>query len=65
MSLQLMLVDDDEDYRALLSDYLSSLGHTVLMFPSGEDALRHMTETSGEAPSLILTRDRSQSASRG
>ena len=55
MSLQVLLVEDDEDYRALLADYLGSLGHAVLAFPSAEEALGHMTGAGDGAPSLVLT----------
>ena len=55
MSLQVMLVEDDEDYRALLADFLDSLGHAVLAFPSAEEALGHMTGSDGGATSLVLT----------
>jgi len=55
MSLRLVLVEDDEDYRALLSEFLASLGHSVLEFASAEEALRHIDGSNGEAPSLVLT----------
>ncbi len=53
--LQLLLVEDDADYRELLSDYLTSLGHSVVGFSSAEDALRHVTESGEEPPGLVLT----------
>ena len=58
--LQLLLVEDDADYRELLSDYLTSLGHSVVEFSSAEDALRHVTESAEEPPGLVLTDMRMQ-----
>ena len=55
MPSHLVLVEDDADYRALLSDFLSSLGHEVTEFPSAEEALRHIVGADAEAPSLVLT----------
>lgn len=51
----ILLVEDDEDYRGLLADYLGSLGHCVLGFPSAEEALSHIEGDGGAAPSLMLT----------
>ena len=55
MCSRLVLVEDDADYRALLCDYLRSLGHCVVEFASAEEALRHMDAAGAEAPSLVLT----------
>ncbi|MEB2344379.1 MAG: response regulator [Deltaproteobacteria bacterium] len=55
MSRCLLLVEDDADYRSLLSDFLRSLGHAVLEFASAEEALGHMDGADAEAPSLVLT----------
>ena len=56
----LLLVEDDTDYRELLSDYLTSLGHSVVEFASAEDALRHITGSADEPPGLVLTDMRMQ-----
>jgi DNA-binding NtrC family response regulator len=55
LDLQLLLVEDDPDYRELLSDYLTSLGHSVVEFSSAEEALRHVQESTEKPPSLVLT----------
>jgi DNA-binding NtrC family response regulator len=55
MPLDLLLAEDDADYRTLLCEYLTSLGHSVIAFSSGEEVLRHMGEPKAEAPSLMLT----------
>jgi len=55
MPPRLLLVEDDADYRALLCEYLISLGHAVDEYASGEDALRHIESEPGEAPRLVLT----------
>ena len=62
-ALRLLLVEDDADYRELLSDYLTSLGHSVVEFSSAEDALRHVTESTDELPGLVLTDMRMQRTS--
>lgn len=55
MPQRLVLIEDDADYRSLLSDFLSSLGHAVLEFASAEEALGHMNGAGAEAPGLVLT----------
>ncbi|MCL4686249.1 response regulator [Myxococcota bacterium] len=55
MDAPLLLVEDDADYRELLSDYLTLLGHSVVEFSSAEEALRHVTESAQRPPSLVLT----------
>jgi DNA-binding NtrC family response regulator len=52
---QIILVEDDEDYRELLDDFLHSLGHSVVDFSSTEEALSHIEREGGAAPCLVLT----------
>lgn len=33
------VIDDDDDFRALIGEYLGSLGYPVLEFASAEEAL--------------------------
>lgn len=51
----IVLVEDDEDYRSLLGDYLQSLGHRVVDFGSAEEALSHIERSGGAGASLVLT----------
>jgi CheY-like chemotaxis protein len=55
MALHLLLVEDDDDYRALLVDFFTSEGHSVLECASAQEAIGHMQGGNGEAPSLVLT----------
>ncbi|HVP31708.1 MAG TPA: response regulator [Myxococcota bacterium] len=55
MSLKLLLIDDDDGYRSLLLEFLTSNGHSVWGFASAEEALRHMSAPEHEAPGLVLT----------
>jgi DNA-binding NtrC family response regulator len=51
----ILLVEDDDDYRGLLDDYLRSLGHRVVDFASAEEALGHIEQSGSAAASLVLT----------
>lgn len=53
---QILLVEDDADYRGLLDDYLQSLGHCVAPFASAEEALGHI-ERNGLGPRCLVVTD--------
>jgi CheY-like chemotaxis protein len=47
-----MVVDDDADIRATLTDILEEEGYCVVDSPDGEAALRHLEQ--GELPTVML-----------
>jgi len=49
---KILLVDDEEDIRDILSISLSDLGYDVTTAASGEEALRHFRSTK---PPIVLT----------
>ena len=55
MSGNILLVEDDGDYRTLLADYLGSLGHSVVEFVSAQEALGHIQSDGGRRADLVLT----------
>ena len=52
MSFQIMLVEDEDQQRAVLTMLFESEGFTTKSFSSAEDALQHLHETD---PRLIVT----------
>ena len=52
MSLQIMLVEDEDQQRAVLTMLFESEGFTTKSYASAEDALQHLQETD---PHLIVT----------
>ena len=50
-SLQILIIDDDADYRASTRSILESQGHVVVEAESGRDGLRKLVE---QTPDLIV-----------
>jgi CheY-like chemotaxis protein len=49
-----LVVDDEQSFRALLSEALESAGHQALLASNGTEALRIASEHAGEIP-LVVT----------
>jgi DNA-binding response OmpR family regulator len=54
MSHRIFLVEDDASFRALLGEYLDSLGYSVREFGSGEELLRAL-EGLADPPDLVIS----------
>jgi two-component system cell cycle response regulator DivK len=51
MSKRILVVDDQEDLRAILRDFFSASGYTVI---EGVDGAESVVKTASEHPNLVL-----------
>ncbi len=49
------VIDDDDDFRALIGEYLASLGYPVLEFASAEEALGSLLAASPPPLQLVIS----------
>jgi FixJ family two-component response regulator len=49
------VVDDDAAFRAILIEYLSSLGYRVEAFSSAEQLMHHVRGDAAPSPSLLIS----------
>ena len=49
------VVDDDAAFRAVLLEYLGSLGHRVQAFSSAEQLMQHMRGDAAPSPKLLIS----------
>jgi len=53
-SKKILIVDDDAEFRSILTEYLEHQGYTVISASCGQEALRLINTDTDDLPSLIL-----------
>lgn len=51
---KILIVDDDADFRNVMTEYLEHQGYTVMSASCGQEALRLLSADTDDLPSLIL-----------
>jgi CheY-like chemotaxis protein len=54
VELTILVIDDDLDCRELLGDYLSHVGHAVVLADNGREALRLLTRGQLRPDAIVL-----------